>query len=82
MREVPCLYAHLESLLRQLRLKHRENQEGQQRVFYTLQELREQLQELKSDLVNPSTPQQDLMAAVRFIHQVLSLLMTPFMVGL
>ncbi len=67
-RDVPCLYSRLENVLRQLRVSHRENQEGQQRVFYTLQELREQFRELKSELAD--APQPDFRAAIKFIHQV------------
>ena len=65
LRDIPYLYSKLESMLRQLRVCHREGQEGQQRVLCTLQELREQL---KSELKD--VEEDDLKAALRFMHQV------------
>lgn len=61
------MYFHVETLLRQLRVKHRDNQEGQQRAFYTFQELKQQL---KRPLNQLKVTDFDLKAALCFIHQV------------
>jgi hypothetical protein len=68
VREVPGLYVQIENMLRQLRVCHRDNQKNQQRVFYTLEELED---ELKSFLLQLKISKEDLEAAVNFMHQVL-----------
>lgn len=67
VREVPFLYTQLESTLRQLRLSHDENQEGQQHVFYTMEELGERL---KSPLAQLKATPADFRSAINFIHKV------------
>lgn len=67
MKEVPELYVQIEHSLRQLRVSRRDNQEGQQGVFYTLEELQGQL---KNVLLRLRATEQDFRAAIHFIHQV------------
>lgn len=67
IRDVPHLYIQLEAALRQLRLQHHETLEGQQRVFYTMEELGELL---KKTLLNLQATGADFRAAIKFIHQV------------
>ena len=64
--------------LRELRISHRDNQEGQQRVFYTLEELQEQL---KTVLQQLKASQEDFRAAINFIHQVQGLGCGQLLVG-
>ena len=61
------MYVQVEDLLRQLRLHHREQQEGQQMAFYTIPELRERL---KKPLHQLQATEADFIAALKFIHQV------------
>ena len=67
VRDVPGMYVQMESMLRQLRVHHRDNQEGQQCVFYTLDELEDQL---KSRLEKLGVTRQNLEAGMEFMHQV------------
>lgn len=67
VRDVPGMYVQLESMLRQLRVCHHDNQEGQQHVFYTLEELEDQC---KSRLRKLNVTRQDLEAGMEFLHQV------------
>lgn len=67
VREVPFLYTQLEATLRQVRLSHRDNQAGQQHIFYTLEELAEQL---RTPLAQLKVTPADFQSAINFIHKV------------
>ena len=67
IREAPFLYFQVESQLRQLRSSHHDNQESQQQVLYTVEELAEQM---KAFLEKMRVSDFSFRAAINFIHQV------------